>query len=54
MEQITNYIFIFADSEDYELDRKILPCVDDKEAQEVANQLLAECMLGDCEDVYFL
>ena len=51
---IKNYTFIYSDSDDFELDRVTKPCFDDEEAKEMAKQLFAETMLGDCKQVYFI
>jgi hypothetical protein len=48
------YTFIFADQNSNELTRKQFELNDDKEAYDLCKKLLAECMINDCTEVYFI
>ena len=48
------YTFIYSDCNYNELARKTFELNDDREAYELCKRLLAECMMNDCTEVYFL
>jgi hypothetical protein len=48
------YTIIYSDDQGNELTRKEVECFNDNEAYKLCQNLLAECMINDCTEVYFL
>lgn len=48
---MTTYRFVYVDRDDNDLTEKRFDCFDMKDAEDLKERLLGECMINDCVDI---
>lgn len=48
---MTTYRFVYVDRDDNDLTEKRFDCFDMKDAEDLKERLLSECMINDCVDI---